>query len=75
METARSVNFSGATTIILVAPSAQLAWMEKLFGVDAVGARLLEWRRPHSAAICIAGVPGTRPPIWSVSRCRLAFER
>src|SRR5712692_6564340 len=70
-DTARTLNCSGATTLICVASSAQDAGMVNFSVVALSAPTAFKACTPQSTAFCIAGVPGTRPPISSVSRRRL----
>src|SRR5579871_6145525 len=78
IETARSLKSTGPpsatglseTTRTSVAPSDQ----DKGSGNSSVwtssAPAALKAATPQSTARCIAGVPGTRPPIWSESTCK-----
>src|SRR5579872_1078073 len=71
METTRTSKRSGAEMLILVKPSAHAAGMVKSSVCTLSAPAALNVAIPHSTACRMASVPGTLPPISSVSFRRL----
>ena len=73
-EIARTENASGAMMLIRVAPSLHEAGSLKCSMWTLSAPAALNAATPQSIAFCMAGVPGTRPPISSVKRRRFVSK-